>query len=260
MQVLDKPSLLNPIGSYSEGFQGTLTEYSFSKIKTEFVRDLSDLPFPLGAILHSEIPDQNRSVITSDIAYLAERVIGEWLNKYAEYSFQPEATYVYQSASKRDMRITAPANDFTILGEGSIVNVEVKYIANGGASRRTHRFRKGTEQLKATSEMISILSKQQDPKSAPIKPKNVMIVIRKKPSDNQDSGDGKVSRSQRIYNNLLTAAGSGAEDSHIPRIILSYQDLTKIFKSLYPKHQPSKEFEMTAECMAEVRTFIAKNN
>ncbi len=260
MELLDKTVFISPIGTYSEGFRGTLTGYSFSRIKTEFIRDLSELPFTLGSILHSEIPMNNRSGNTSDIAYLAERVIGEWLKKHAEYSFQPDARYVYQSASKKDMCISARANDFTVLDDGLIVNVEVKYIANGGAPRRTHRIRSGTEQLKATSEMMAVLSTQLDPESAPLKPENVIVVIRKNPRDNQQVRDGVVSRPQRIFNDLLATARTDNEDNQMPRLIMSYQDLARIFKNLYPAHQPSKEFSVTEESMAELRTFIAKNN
>lgn len=156
------------------------------------------------------------------------------------------------------MRIPAKSPDFTLLDEGLILNVEVKFIIHSGASRRTHRFKSGTKQLQATTEMMRILSEEADPESKPLTPKNIILVIRRKGGMEQNNRDCGKSRTNRIYQNLLQSAGDGNENVLMPRIIVSYQDLVKIFKSLYPKHHPAKDFKGTEECFTELRSFLVK--
>lgn len=260
MQVLDKTAVLKPIGSRSEAFDGVLKGYSFSKVSTDFLRDLSELPFALDSILYSRHSSESRANNTIFIGNLAERIVGEWLKKHAEYSFQPEAVYIYKSKSGRDIHIPAKAHDYTLLDDGFIFNVEVKFIANGSASRKTNRFQTGTKQLKSTSEMIAAFSSQLDPDLPVIKPENIILVIRRKPGDGQDNEDGSDSRVETLYNKLLTTARNGNDAVQMPRIIFSYKDLIKIFKDLYPQHNPCKIFTPNEECIAELRSFSAKSS
>ena len=257
MLTVEKKYLLPEIGSYSEHNNATLKDYSFSSAKNVFVRPLSELPFALGSILHSNPIGSSRDDKVNFIGRLAERIVGEWLKKYAEYSFQPEAHYLYQSRSGKNTKINARANDFTILDDGSIFNAEVKFIIGGGTQRRSRRLLSATEQLKSTAAILEHLSDTHYPGFPALKPENVIIVIRSAECKRQGNSDETISRAERLYRILLATARNPDQTEYIPKMILSFKDLKSIFNNLYPDHKATKDFVVDESCFAELRSFSA---